>query len=285
MPRCSEDTMPRSVPSVVSPPRRRKWLNLVLDLNGILCQCVDKYHLPRNFPVNDVRENIFSSTVPTVIGPKGVFTRPGLREFLAEVSDVVDRVVIWSSMKRSTVELIASFLFTDIRAPFDILGQDSCTRIQTSPYGIRRFLTGIGNSKDIFLKVLAERLFSNPTGSILFTEDNTLLVDDSPEKSVCNHNGNAIFLETWTRQQRHDEFLMGSLAPWLRNLHLNCAPGSLREFVDHNRIGCPPLPASDPLLRHIISGMRESSASLGFRYELPGIGLVIDPESCRPTRS
>lgn len=266
--------MPRSVSAIECQPRK-KWLNIVLDLNGILCQCVDKSQLPKFGQTNTVSSHIFSASVPTRIGPKCVYTRPRLQEFLAELFDIADHVLIWSSMRKNTVEQIVEFLFTGFRTPFDVLGQDSCTKVQTSP---RTFLTGLNSSKEIFLKVLRERLFSNPCGSTTFTSDNTLLIDDSPEKSVCNESGNVLFLNTWTRMHTRDNFLMESLAPWLRNLHSNCAPGHLREYVDMNRIGCGPLPVSDPLHSHIVRGMRDSAAKFGFRYELPNIRLVVERE-------
>ena len=78
-----------------------------------------------------------------------------------------------------------------------------------------------------------------------------------------------------------DNFLMESLGLWLGNPHSNCAMGNLREYVDMHRIGCGPLHVSDPLHSHIIRGMRESAANLGFCYELPDIHLVVDKESCR----
>ena len=44
----------------------------------------------------------------------------------------------------------------------------------------------------IFMKVLSEQLFHE---SSPFTKENTLVIDDSREKSVCNERGNAIFFE------------------------------------------------------------------------------------------
>ncbi len=145
---CSGETLPRSFSLIGSMPRR-KWLNIVLDLNGILCHCVERSAARRQRYTNDVSLHEFSSTVPTLIGPKGVYTRPRLREFLAAISDITSHVVIWSSMKRSTVEAVAAFLFQDFRKPFEILGQDSCTKIETSP---SNFLTCLNSSKKFFLK-------------------------------------------------------------------------------------------------------------------------------------
>jgi hypothetical protein len=74
--------------------------------------------------------------------------------------------------------------------PFDILGQDSYRKIETSR---DKYLTMIGGSKEIFLKNLSEALF---VGSTLLDQENTILIDDSPEKCVCNDRGNCLFLKT-----------------------------------------------------------------------------------------
>ena len=68
----------------------------------------------------------------------------------------------------------------------------------------------------IFMKVLSEQLFHE---SSPFTKENTLLIDDSREKSVCNESGNAIFLKPWTHEDQNDNVLLGQLLPWLESLH------------------------------------------------------------------
>ena len=46
------------------------------------------------------------------------------------------------------------------------------------------------------MKVLLEALFSNNGGGSPIDVMNTILIDDSPDKSVCNEN--AIFNYFWT---------------------------------------------------------------------------------------
>ena len=58
------------------------------------------------FPVNNVKQGIHSPMVLTIVGPKVVFMRPSLHEFLNTISEFDTRVLIWSSMKRSTMENI-----------------------------------------------------------------------------------------------------------------------------------------------------------------------------------
>jgi hypothetical protein len=106
----SQEYVPKGVSSVVStsPP---KWLNIVLDINGILCHCMEKAATRGMFFVNDVKQGIHSPTVPTIVGPKAVFTHPSLYEFLTTISEFAARVLIWSSMKRSTVEKLSNTSF------------------------------------------------------------------------------------------------------------------------------------------------------------------------------
>jgi hypothetical protein len=212
----SDEYVSKGVSSVVStsPP---KWLNIILDINGILCHCMEKAATRGIFFVNDIKQGIHSPTVPTIIEPKAVFMHPGLHEVFTTISEFATCVLIWSSMKRSTMEKIVQYLFCGLALPFDILGQDSCQRIETSR---GKYLTVIGGAKEIFLKVLLEKLF---IGSTRMDSQNTILIDDSPEKCVCNNSGNYLFLETWNPLDAFDDFLLCTLGPWLLNLHKNCS--------------------------------------------------------------
>ena len=100
---------------------------------------------------------------------------------------------------------------------------------------------------------------------------NTILIDDSPEKSVCNESGNAIFLESWSRHHVESDFLLGTLAPWLSRLNNYCLPGELRKYVDQNRIGSSPSAADDPLLLHMMRGMALSAKNVGVHYNVLGV--------------
>jgi hypothetical protein len=110
----------------------------------------------------------------------------------------------------------------------------------------------IGGSKEIFLKVLSEKLF---IGSTWMDSQNTILIDDSPEKCVCNDSGNCLFLETWNPLDAFDDFLLCSLAPWLLNVYKNCGRGQLRDFVNREQIGVHPLAKDCEVVLHIGKGM------------------------------
>lgn len=98
--------------------------------------------------VNDVKLQIFSSMVPTIVEPKGVFTCPGLHEFITLINQFAAHKVIWSSMKRSTIVEIVDYIFQELPKPFNILGQDSCRKIQTSS---GNYLTIIGRLREIYI--------------------------------------------------------------------------------------------------------------------------------------
>ena len=51
----------------------------------------------------------------------------------------------------------------------------------------------IGGSKEIFLKVFLKKVF---IGSTCMDSQNTILIDDSHKKCVCNDSGNCLFLKT-----------------------------------------------------------------------------------------
>ena len=213
-------------------------------------------------------QHVYSSWIPTLVGPKGVYSRPRVREFLRFISGFAARVVVWSSMKRSTVELIARFLFHDLSSPFAILGQNKCANIDI---GDGQFIFSFNENKLIFLKIMLQQLFKDSGVLSPFTNDNTILIDDSPEKSVCNESGNAIFLESWSRNELESNYLLDTLAPWLTRLNTQCMPRFLREYVDQNRIGCPLLAVDDPLLLHMMREMKLSTKNVGVHYNVVGV--------------
>jgi len=135
--------------------------------------------------------------------------------------------------------------------------------------------------KPLFLKKLANQLFSIPSGSTSFDVDNTLLIDDSSEKNMCNDPGNAIFLRTWSGQVDNNEF-MGTIAPWLCRLYEECGSTKLWEYVKSNQIGYDPLTLNSRLHSHILDGMWESVGRMDTRFELPRMDYVIGCKSDRP---
>ncbi len=83
--------MPRNVPPGLPPPRR-KWLNIVFDLNGILYHTAMKLY-GEKFKPYKLEDNVLYHRSPTIIGPKVVFARQNVGEFLGQVSAIADRVL------------------------------------------------------------------------------------------------------------------------------------------------------------------------------------------------
>ena len=205
-------SLPRELSLVVQ--QRQKWLNVIFDLNGVLCHCEARSTIKIGSRAFKVEDNSFSDRTPTVVGTKAVYVRPNLHEFLIEVSKIACRVVIWSSMLKKSVEPIAMFLFQNSKPPFDILEQEKCRMVETSQ---GKFLVEEGNPfKLLFLKVLGEQLFLDPDDLLSFSKENSILIDDSPQKGILNEIGNGLFLERWNRYKRGDKVLLESLAPWLK---------------------------------------------------------------------
>ena len=108
-------------------------------------------------------------------------------------------------------------------------------------------------------------------GSIHMDEENTIIIDDSPEKYVYNDRRNCLFLETWTPLGGDDDFLVRTLGQWLLRLHTNCTHGQLWDFINRNSTGVPPLVANSEVLKHIANDMALSSRNLNEKYEILGV--------------
>jgi hypothetical protein len=198
-----------------------KWLNVVLDLNGILCVCLEERLMPRG-QTYVVGKKPHSGTIPFLVGPKAVYIRPSCKRFLTELGNVAD-ITIWSSMRVSTVKSICDFLFEDLpMKPLNILGQESCDRIRVQDDWEKvSYMKVKGTKKDLFLKSVQKHLFSNFGGR--YSTNNTIVVDDSPVKHLLNPSNNMILLETWTFAGvgQSDTYLMDTLLPWVLQLHMN----------------------------------------------------------------
>ena len=187
-----------------------RWLNVVLDLNGILCVCEEYRFLPK-IQLWNLESNPHSSSVPTKIDPKAVYVRPLYSAFLRAVSDFAD-ITIWSSMRKPTTWQICEYLFRGLQMPLYILGQDSCDRIYIM--GRNNKVTTMkvkGTHKDIFLKTLSKGLFTKFNGK--FRKNNTKIIDNSPVKHILNDSENVLFLVLWLHDGagQNDTFLTNTL--------------------------------------------------------------------------
>ncbi|KAG0594754.1 hypothetical protein M758_UG106300, partial [Ceratodon purpureus] len=164
------------------------WLNVVLDLNGILCSSTPNWP-GKSFVSHDL--SIHSTSKPAVVGPKLVCVRPNCADFLRRLSTFAT-ITVWSSIKTSTTKMICDYLFGPIRPvyPLKILGQEDCQRV---PMGVDFrgrpvYMKEPGTQKDIFLKPMSDGLFRKFGG--LYSEANTIFIDDSPIKHCQNNSYN-----------------------------------------------------------------------------------------------
>jgi hypothetical protein len=198
-----------------------KWLNVVLELNGILYACQEERLMSSgtSYVVGDLSH---STNVPHLVGKKAVYVHPSCRRFLRELGNVAG-ITIWSSMRVTTVKSICDFLFKDLLVkPVNILGQESCELIKVHDIrGKVSFLKVKETDKPMFLKVIRRHLFFGFNGR--HTKDNTVIVDDSLAKHVLNPPQNVILPETWTFAStgQADTYLMDTLLPWILQLHMN----------------------------------------------------------------
>ena len=111
-----------SIPSLLRAVSR--WLNVVLDLNGILCVC-EEYRFLSKIQLWNLESNLHSSSILVKIGPKAVYVRPLCSTFLRAVSDFAD-ITIWSSMRKPTrlpPDRFASTSSGDYKCPCISLGR------------------------------------------------------------------------------------------------------------------------------------------------------------------
>ena len=72
--------------------------------------------------MNSVHLWIHSSTAPTIVRLKVIFTLLGLLEFFTTINKFATRIIIWSSMKKSTIEEIIHHLFRGLLQPCEVFG-------------------------------------------------------------------------------------------------------------------------------------------------------------------
>ena len=72
--------MPRIVSPLV-PVAPMKWLNIVFDLNGVFCHIAMKSY-GEKMNLYRVEDKVLCHRRPTIVGPKAVFVRPNIGEFL-----------------------------------------------------------------------------------------------------------------------------------------------------------------------------------------------------------
>ena len=213
-----------------------KWLNVVLDLNGILCVCEDWKSNRNSKHYNDVSAP-HSATVAAIVGMKAVYVRPNCLTFLEELGKIAT-ISVWSSMKSSNIDGVVDYLFPKGKLPSLVLGQESCTTIRCrDSFGWLSTYMVPGMQKELFLKNLDTLFYGYRR---IFNLGNTVIVDDTPLKHIMNKSENILLPNPWSHcgGDDYDIFLLCTLLPWIQRLHLAREDGlkSFREYGP-NRIG------------------------------------------------
>ncbi|XP_075490641.1 uncharacterized protein LOC142529126 isoform X2 [Primulina tabacum] len=191
---------------------------LVLDVNGLLVD-ISSY-VPYDY---DPDEIIFR---------KAVFKRPYCDDFLKFCFERFN-VGVWTSKTKRNMEPILDFLLGNEKSKLLFCwDQSHCT--YTGYYAVER------RHKPLLLKKL-KKLWDKvepdlPWERGLFNEYNTLLLDDSPYKALCNPRYTAIFPYTYHFRDMQDNSL-GPEGDLRAYLHALATAENVQEYVRQNPFG------------------------------------------------
>ncbi|KAJ4959703.1 hypothetical protein NE237_019613 [Protea cynaroides] len=212
--------------SEISPGGTRRKL-LILDLNGLLVDIVP--FAPSGY------------TVDAKIAFKSLFKRPFCGDFLKFCFERFE-VGVWSSRNKRNVDSVVDFLMGDMRHKLLFCwDQSHCTETG--------FRTIENKKKPLVLKEL-KKLWDKhdpnlPWEKGEYNESNTLLVDDSPYKALCNPQHTAIFPYPFTYWDRNDDFLGpgGDLRRYLEALAMS---EDVQKYVEEHPFGQHAITSKDP---------------------------------------
>ncbi|KAI0498449.1 hypothetical protein KFK09_019335 [Dendrobium nobile] len=205
---------------------RTKRKLLVLDLNGLLCDIVNDYY-------NSYR-------VEKKVGGKPFFKRPFCDDFLKFCFDHF-HIGIWSSRRKYNVDSALDYLLEEFKHKLLFCwDQSKCTYT-----GAR---TIENHHKPLVLKEL-KKLWNKEESDLPwqkgdFSPSNTLLLDDSPYKALCNPPNTAIFPYPYRYTDERDNSLGpgGDIRVYLENLLIS---DDVQHFVEEHPFGQPAITTSD----------------------------------------
>ncbi|WOL07770.1 hypothetical protein Cni_G16518 [Canna indica] len=200
---------------------------IVLDLNGLLADIKQDF---RNAHQAQKR-----------VGGKSVFKRPFCDDFL-EFCFERFHVGVWSSRRRYNVDAAVDYLMGNLRQKLLFCwDQSKCT------------YTGYGTLDNIHKPLVLKELeklwkkeeYDLPWEKGEFSPSNTLLVDDSPYKAICNPPHTAIFPYPYIFPNDNDNSLGagGDLRVYLEGLAI---ADDVQLYVQRNPFGQKTITDSDP---------------------------------------
>ncbi|KAJ8553728.1 hypothetical protein K7X08_024406 [Anisodus acutangulus] len=222
----TEITNVRTVPPLSRTLNRRSNKKLlVLDLNGLLADIVPLQHVLHGFKVD------------TVVSGKAVFKRPFHDDFMQFCFEKFN-VGVWSSRIRKNVDLVLDFLLGNAKEKLLFCwDQSHCTDTGFPVVGKRR-------DRSIILKKLA-KLWEKfepdlPWERGEYDESNTLLLDDSPHKALCNPPNTTVFPNTYCYTNEKDDSLgpEGDLRIYVDGLSM---AENVQKYVESNPFGQRPI--------------------------------------------
>ena len=184
---------------------------------------------------------------PALVGPKVVLPRLGYKVFWVRMSTMF-HVCIWSSMKKSTVDLVVEYLFGGGPKPALVLAQEDCTSFKDMWGNV--VMNPLKPAAPLFMKSLLNKFWWPPisfdSGRITAAPSNTILVDDCPYKAVCNPDECGLFPNPFTSNRVQDSDMTKVLLPFFQSLFYS-PMSDARDFVISRRFGQLPVRHNDAI--------------------------------------
>ncbi|XP_059640542.1 uncharacterized protein LOC132282770 [Cornus florida] len=205
---------------VLACPFKKKLL--ILDVNGLLADIVS--NVPDGYKAH------------TIIGQKAVFRRPFCDDFLEFCFERFN-VGVWSSRTKRNVDMVLEFLMRKTKGKLAFCwDQSHCTDTG--------YNTVENREKPMLLKEL-KKLWEKHEPNLPwkrgeYNESNTLLLDDSPYKALCNPLHTAIFPYSYRYKDVKDNSLApgGDLRVYLEGLSF---AENVQKYVEQNPFGQRPI--------------------------------------------
>ncbi|CAN0871159.1 Uncharacterized FCP1 homology domain-containing protein C1271.03c [Linum grandiflorum] len=199
---------------------------LILDVNGLLADLV--LH----------SERLATRKPDLYLRGKSVYRRPYCEDFISFCFENF-HVGVWSSRTKKNLGQVVRFLFkgTEQKLIF-CWDRAHCTDTGLKTVEDKNKPLVLKELERVWRKVPAER-------GEAFDASNTLLLDDSPYKALCNPVHTAVFPHSYKCSDAEDSSLgpNGDLRQYLERL---AKASNVQEFVSQNPFGQRPITASDP---------------------------------------
>eukprot|EP00897_Mesotaenium_endlicherianum_P005558 jgi/Mesen1/502/ME000104S10596 len=220
---------------------------LVLDINGLLLDTVFKYEGERPDREPDGE-----------LGARLVYERPFCRDF---VEFCLEKFVVgvWSSARMHNVEALVRHIFGDNKGALAFVWDQSKCTLTTMKHPEKA-------NKPVFLKELSKLWDSLNNaagwGHGRFRPCNTLLVDDSPYKAICNPAHTAVFPLPYKAAHADDVALGtgGLIRTYLEGLS---EAADVQAYVQRSPFGEPALAAGHPLWDQLNGLLKGALGMLG----------------------